>query len=39
MRTQHWLVPIALAVLTHPAMAQDQTPPTLDIDIVAEQPG
>ncbi|HEY4174608.1 MAG TPA: TonB-dependent receptor, partial [Rhodopila sp.] len=40
MRTRQWLVPLALAVLTHPAAAQEppaQVPVTLDIDVVAKK--
>jgi outer membrane receptor protein involved in Fe transport len=38
MRTQHWLVPVALAVLAHPAVAQEPPAPvTLDIDVVAKR--
>ncbi|HEX4365382.1 MAG TPA: TonB-dependent receptor [Rhodopila sp.] len=38
MRTQHWLVPVALAVLAHPAIAQEPPAPvTLDIDVVAKR--
>jgi outer membrane cobalamin receptor len=40
MRTQRWLVPFALAALTQPAAAQDQSasaPITIDIDIVAKK--
>jgi outer membrane receptor protein involved in Fe transport len=38
MRIKLWLVPVALAVLTQPAAAQEQPAPiTIDIDIVAKK--